>query len=73
MNRDRIEGNWTQLKGNVKQQWGKLTDYQMDLVADKRGHLACKIHEIYIVTREEAEKQLSDWQKLQKDMTGSKS
>jgi uncharacterized protein YjbJ (UPF0337 family) len=71
MNRDRIEGNWTQIKGNVKQQWSKLTDYQMDLVADKRCHLACKIHEIYIASKGEAEKQLSDWQKLQKDMTGS--
>lgn len=60
MNRDRIEDNWTQLKGNVMQQWDKLTDYQMDLVADKRCHLACKIHEVYVAAKDEAEKQLAD-------------
>jgi uncharacterized protein YjbJ (UPF0337 family) len=72
MNWDQIEGNWKQLKGNVKQQWGKLTDDQLDVIAGKRDHLAGKIQEVYGVTKEEAEKQLSDWQKLQKDKTGSK-
>ena len=56
-------------RGNVKQQWGKLTDDQLDMIAGKRDHLAGKIQEIYGVTRDEAEKQLSDWQKMQKDMT----
>ena len=60
MNRDRIEDNWTELKSNVMQQWDKLTDYQMDLVADKRCHLACKVHEIYVVAKDEAQKQLAD-------------
>jgi uncharacterized protein YjbJ (UPF0337 family) len=35
MNWDRIEGNWKQLAGNVKRQWGKLTDGQLDLWVGK--------------------------------------
>ena len=67
MNWDQIEGNWKQLKGNVKQQWGKLTDDQLDLIAGKRDHLAGKIQEIYGITKDDVEKQLSDWQNMQKD------
>ena len=65
MNWDRIEGNWKQLKGNVKQQWGKLTDDELDVIAGKREHLAGKIQELYGVTKDEADQQLSDWRKLQ--------
>lgn len=42
MNWDRIEGNWKQFKSNVKQQWGKLTDDQLDVIAGKRDRLAGK-------------------------------
>ena len=47
MNWDQIEDNWTQFKGNVKQQWGKLTDDQLDVIAGKREHLAGKIQVMY--------------------------
>jgi len=70
MNWDKIEGNWKQFKGNVKQQWGKLTDDQLDVIAGKREHLAGRIQEAYGISKDEAEKQLSEWQKTQKDMTG---
>jgi len=63
MNWDRIEGNWKQFKGNAKVQWGKLTDDQLDVVAGKRDSLAGKIQETYGITKEAAEKQLSEWQK----------
>ncbi len=66
MNWDRIEGNWKQIKGNVKQQWGKLTDDQLDVIAGKRDQLAGKIQEAYGITKDEAEKQLNDWQNEQK-------
>jgi uncharacterized protein YjbJ (UPF0337 family) len=26
MDWDRVEGNWKQAKGKIKEQWGKLTD-----------------------------------------------
>ena len=66
-NWDQIEGNWKQLKGNVKQQWGKLTDDHLDVIAGKREHLSGKIQEMYGITKDEAEKQISDWQSSQKD------
>ena len=63
MNKDRIEGNWKQLKGSVKQQWGKLTDDQIDIVAGQREKLSGKIQEAYGITKDEAEKQLNDWER----------
>ena len=67
MNWDQIEGNWKQLQGNIKSQWGKLTDDHLDVIAGKRQHLSGKIQEAYGITKEEAEKQISDWQARQKD------
>lgn len=67
MNWDRIEGNWKQLKGNVQAQWGKLTDDQLDVIAGKRQHLSGKIQEVYGMTKDETEKQISEWQARQKD------
>jgi uncharacterized protein YjbJ (UPF0337 family) len=58
MNWDRIEGNWKQLTGKVKEQWGKLTDDQIDTIAGKRDQLAGKIQESYGITKDEAEKQI---------------
>ena len=71
MNWDRIEGSWQQFKGNVKQQWGRLTDDQLDVIAGKREHLAGKIQVMYGIGKDEAENQLSDWQKNQKNIDGS--
>jgi uncharacterized protein YjbJ (UPF0337 family) len=68
MNWDRIEGNWKQFKGNAKQQWGKLTDDQLDVIAGKRDNLAGKIQETYGISKDETEKQLTDWQKRMKEM-----
>jgi len=67
MNWDRIEGNWKQLKGNVKEQWGKLTDDELDVIAGKREHLAGKIQETYGMTKDETEKQISEWQSRMND------
>jgi uncharacterized protein YjbJ (UPF0337 family) len=62
MNWDRIEGNWKQVKGNVKVQWCKLTDDQLDVIAGKRDSLVGRIQETYGLSRDETEKQLVDWQ-----------
>jgi uncharacterized protein YjbJ (UPF0337 family) len=63
MNWDRIEGNWKQFKGNAMQQWGKLTDDQLDVIAGKRDVLLGRIQELYGISRDEGEKQLADWEK----------
>jgi uncharacterized protein YjbJ (UPF0337 family) len=61
MNEDRIQGNWKQFKGKVQEQWGKLTDDDLDVIAGKREHLLGKIQERHGITKDEAEKQLSDF------------
>lgn len=63
MNKDTIQGNWKQFKGKVKEQWGKLTDDDLDVVAGKRDQLVGKIQERFGVTRDAAEKQVADWEK----------
>ena len=63
MNWDQIEGNWKQVKGKVKEQWGKLTDDDFDVVAGKRDQLSGKIQERYGVAKDEAERQISEWQR----------
>ena len=62
MNQDRVEGNWLQFKGKVKEQWGKLTDDDLDVIAGKRDQLLGKIQERHGVTLEAAEKQVTAWQ-----------
>jgi uncharacterized protein YjbJ (UPF0337 family) len=63
MNKDTIEGNWKQLKGKAKEQWGKLTDDDFDVIAGKRDQLLGRIQERHGISRDEAEKQVSDWER----------
>jgi len=63
MNRDIIEGNWKQLKGKVKVQWGRLTDDDLDVIDGRREVLAGKIQERYGLSVEEAKEQLDAWEK----------
>lgn len=62
MNWDRIEGNWKQFKGQAQQKWGKLTDDEIDQVSGKREELIGRIQERYGVARDEAEREVDDWQ-----------
>ena len=58
MNQDRFEGNWKQLKGKVKEKWGKLTDQDLTTIEGKRDQLIGKIQERYGIAKEEAEREL---------------
>ena len=69
MNWDRIEGNWKKFKGQVKEQWGKLTDDDLDLAAGKRDQLAGRIQERYGIARDEADRQITDWCDRQREDT----
>ena len=62
MNEDTIKGNWKQFKGNLKEQWGKLTDDDFDVIDGRREQLLGKLQERQGLPREAAEKQISDWQ-----------
>jgi len=61
MNWDRIEGNWKQVSGRAKVQWGKLTSDDFDIIAGRREQLAGKIQERYGIAKDEADKQVSEW------------
>ena len=58
MNWDIAKGNWKQFRGQVKAQWGKLTDDQIDVIDGRRIELAGRIQEAYGVSKDEAEKQI---------------
>ncbi|QJR81212.1 CsbD family protein [Alteromonas pelagimontana] len=60
MNSDRMKGNWKELKGNVQQKWGKLTDDDLDVIDGKRTELVGKIQQKYGKSREEAEKEVDE-------------
>jgi uncharacterized protein YjbJ (UPF0337 family) len=61
MNSDQFEGKWKQMKGSVKEKWGKLTDDDLDVIAGKQEQLVGKIQERYGISREEAAKQVKEW------------
>jgi uncharacterized protein YjbJ (UPF0337 family) len=61
MNWDRIEGNWKQFNGKITQQWGKLTNDDLDVIAGKRTELAGRLQTRYGVAKDEAERQIDNW------------
>jgi uncharacterized protein YjbJ (UPF0337 family) len=61
MNHDTLEGQWTQLKGRAREQWGKLTDDDLDQVRGKAEQLAGKVQERYGVAKDEASRQVDTW------------
>jgi uncharacterized protein YjbJ (UPF0337 family) len=63
MNTDIFQGKWKQVKGDVQKRWGKLTNDNLDEINGDGEKLLGKIQESYGVARDEAEKQLKDWQK----------
>jgi uncharacterized protein YjbJ (UPF0337 family) len=67
MNWDQIQGHWKQAAGKAKEQWGKLTDDDFDVIAGRREQLAGKIQQRYGVAKEEAERQLVEWERKATD------
>lgn len=68
MDWDVIEGNWKQIKSKVKQQWGNLSDEQLDTISGKRDQLIAQIQECYGIARDEAERQVTEWEMRYGDM-----
>lgn len=62
MNQDRIQGRWKQWKGKVKEQWGKLTDDDLDVIAGRRDQLLGRIQQRHGLARDEADRQVSSWE-----------
>ena len=64
MNWDEITGNWKQLKGTVREKWGKLTDDDVDVIAGRRDQLLGKLQERYGIAQDVADKQLKEWESI---------
>lgn len=62
-NEDIIKGKWKQATGSIKQQWGKLTDDDLTVAEGHRDYLIGKVQERYGVAREEAEKQVREFER----------
>lgn len=66
MNEDILEGKWKQLRGQVQETWGELTDDEVDEINGKRHKLVGMLQEKYGYAREEAEEQVDDFLDRQK-------
>lgn len=63
MNWNQIEGNWKNFKGKVREQWGELTDDEIDQIEGNRQQLAGKLQEKYGKSKEQVEEEINEWEK----------
>ena len=63
MNWDRIQGNWKQFSGKVREKWGQLTDDDVTKIAGRRDQLVGKVRESYGIAKDDAKKQVRDFEK----------
>ena len=61
MNDDVMQGKWKQLKGEVKSQWGKLTDDDLDQAEGDAEKLIGRVQERYGYAREDAKREVDDF------------
>lgn len=61
MNKDQAAGQWKQVRGKLKEQWGRLTDNELDELEGHGDQLAGKLQQRYGIAREEAERQARDF------------
>jgi uncharacterized protein YjbJ (UPF0337 family) len=68
VNKDEAAGKWQQVKGKLKQQWGKLTDDDLTILEGSRDRLAGQIQERYGIAKEDAERQVREFRERNRDM-----
>ena len=61
MNEDILQGTWKQIRGKVQEQWGELTDDDLDKIQGKSDQMVGLLQKKYGYTREEAESQYNDF------------
>jgi len=64
MNWDQVAGQWKQMKGSVKEKWGKLTDDDLDQINGRREQFIGKLQERYGIARDEAQRRADEWLKM---------
>ncbi len=61
MNWDQIEGRWKELRGEVRQHWGRLTDDDLEVIHGERDKLVGMLQKRYGYERDKAETEVSRW------------
>jgi uncharacterized protein YjbJ (UPF0337 family) len=61
MNWEQLQGDWTKFRGQVKEQWGKLTDDDLDVIEGRREQLIGRIQKAYGIQKEKADREVDDW------------
>jgi len=61
MNQDTLHGQWMQLKGQLREKWGKLTNDDIDQIQGRSEQLVGKIQQRYGIARDEAQRQFDEW------------
>lgn len=69
MNNDVLAGNWKQFQGKMLEQWGKLTNDDLDVAAGRRDQIVGKLQERYGVALEEAERQVKEFEERYQTLT----
>jgi len=64
LNKNISKAKWKQLKGKIKERWGKLTNDEMDIMGGEIDQLIGKIEEKYQITRKDAEKEVAEWYRV---------
>jgi uncharacterized protein YjbJ (UPF0337 family) len=58
----RLKGNWNELKGQVKEQWGQLTDDDLQVIEGRRDQLVGAIQKRYGRAKDEAQREVAEWE-----------
>lgn len=61
MDMNEIKGNWKELKGTLRQKWGKLTDDDLEQVAGRKDVLIGRLQALYGRAKDEAEREVDEW------------
>jgi uncharacterized protein YjbJ (UPF0337 family) len=61
MNKEQFEGQWNELKGKIKEKWGKLTDDERSQIDGKYDQLLGHIQKKYGYQKERAEEEIRNW------------
>lgn len=61
MNWDELMGNWNQVKGELKEQWSRLTDDDLEMIEGEEDKLIGRLQKRYGILKDEAEMELNDF------------
>jgi uncharacterized protein YjbJ (UPF0337 family) len=61
MNWDRVKGNWKEVQGQAKQQWGKLTDDDLTVIKGRREELEGTLQKHYGYAKDKVTAEVDNW------------